>query len=204
MKKVICVITVCFGMLFVGCATTKLQTQAKMTRSISLSPEVLENKQVHLRVTGTKASILDIEKPLRKALKKRGVTLVDNSEDAIISLHVNTLFANNLKEATNYGIPIGGGIMAGALAKGNGNSSGDSILIGIGAALAMGIVEHAMADETYRAVIDISLRIKDKTNDWGNEDKTRVLVEAIKMGLDIKEAKPIMEEKAIYKIDLKF
>lgn len=200
MKKllilIICLIATAF---LTGCATTNLQTMAKTTRTISLSPEVLKNKTVYLRVTGTQASILELEKPLKTALEQRGVTLVDTPDLATISLHINTLFANNLKEAAKYKASLIGGSVGGALAHARGNSGGDSILIGIGVALAMGVAENALADETYRAIIDVSLREK-VNNTWAGEEKTRVIVQALKMGLDIKEAKPIMESKAIYQI----
>ena len=188
-------------LLFTGCATTKLETKAKITRTISISPNNLVTKKVFLRVTGTDASILELEKPLKEALFKRGVTLVDNPDKANISLHVNTLFANNLKEAEHYKASAFAGAIAGGMAHARGNNTGDSILIGIGVALAMGLANHALADEIYRAVIDISVREKDNSsNNWLAEQKSRVLVEALKMNLDKQEAKPIMEKKAVYKI----
>jgi len=201
MKKILGFVLVFLALIFTGCATTQLQTQAKMTRTISLNPKALEDKRVLLRVTGTQASILDLEEPLKKALEQRGVILVDNADLATITLHVNTLFADNLKEAANYGGSVAGGVIAGSLAHANNNSGSDSILIGVGIAIAMGVADRALADETYRAVIDVSLRTKDlSSGQWGNEEKTRVLVEAVKMGLNRQEAKPVMEEKAVYQI----
>ncbi|WP_331774717.1 complement resistance protein TraT [Sulfurospirillum sp. 1612] len=200
MKKFLVGMMVLTAFLFSGCGTTTLQVQSAMTRTVSLSPKALEDKKVYLRVTGTTASILKLKAPLKQALLKRGVTLVDNPELATISMHVNTLFANNLKEAAHYGGAALGGATAGALASANGNSGGDSILIGITAALAMGIVENATRDETYRAVIDISLRTKNTLGQWSDEDKTRVLVQAVKMGLKPMEAKGIMETQAVQKI----
>lgn len=182
-----------------GCATTTPQIQAKMTRTISVNPNVLQDKVLFLRVTGTEASVLDLEQPLRQALMQKGVKLVDNPSDAKISIHINTLFANNLKEAATYKASAFGGGTAAVAARTSGHNTGDSILIGIGVALAMGIAEHALADETYRAVVDVSLRTKE--NDaWSNEEKTRVLVEAVRMGLNVQDAKPIMEEQVIQKI----
>lgn len=182
-----------------GCGTTTTQIQAKMTRTISVSPNVLQDKVLFLRATGTEASVLDLEQPLRQALIQKGVKLVDNPSDAKISIHINTLFANNLKEAATYKASAFGGGTAAVAARTSGHNAGDSILIGIGIALAMGIAEQALADETYRAVVDVSLRTKE--NDiWSNEEKTRVLVEAVRMGLNIQDAKPIMEEQVIQKI----
>lgn len=188
------------AMLFLsGCGTTTPQIQSKMTRTISVSPNILQDKVVFLRVTGTEASVMDLEEPLKKGLLQKGVKLVENQNDAKISLHINTLFANNLKEAATYKAAAFGGATAAVASRSNGNSSGDSILIGIGVALAMGVAENALADETYRAVVDVSLRIKDKDT-WSNEEKTRILVEAVRMGLNVQEAKPMMEEQVVQKI----
>jgi len=86
------------------------------------------------------------------------------------------------------------------------NHSGrDSLLIGVGVALAMGLADRALADETYRAVISVNLKersIQDTSSSWSNakEDETRLFIEAVRMGLNLKEAKPIMEDKAVYQI----
>lgn len=192
-------------MLFlVGCATTTLQTQAKMTRSISLSPDQLKDKSVYLRVTGTEASKIELEAPLKKALQDRGVRMVDNADNARFYLHVNTLFADNLKEAARLDVALFGGVAAGAISTVN-HSGGDSLLIGVGIALAMGVADRALADETYRAVISVHLKEKrgeEDSSSWSNakEDETRLFIEAVRMGLNIEEAKPIMEDKAVYQI----
>ena len=204
MKRIFLIVIKSIGlvaMLFLsGCGTTTPQIQSKVTRTISLSPNILQDKVLFLRVTGTEASVMDLEEPLKKALAQKGVKLVDNPNDAKISLHINTLFANNLKEAASYKASAFGGTTAAVASRSNGNSTGDSILIGIGVALAMGVVENALADETYRAVIDVTLRTKESDSTWSNEDKTRILVEAVRMGLNVQEAKPMMEEQVIQKI----
>ena len=183
-----------------GCGTTTPQIQSKMTRTISVNPNILQEKVVFLRVTGTEASVMDLEQPLRQALIQKGVKLVDNPSDAKISIHINTLFANNLKEAVTYKAAAFGGTTAAVASRSNGNSTGDSILIGIGVALAMGVAENALADETYRAVVDVTLRTKKSDSEWSDEDKTRILVGAVQMGLNVQKAKPIMEEQVIQKI----
>ena len=200
-KGLLCLLGI---MLFLsGCATTTLQTQAKMTRTISLSPDQLKNKNVYLRVTGTQASKIELEAPLKQALQERGVSVVDNPDDARFYLHVNTLFADNLKEAARLDMALFGGVAAGAISTIN-HSGGDSLLIGVGVALAMGVADRALADETYRAVISVSLKEKstiEGSASWNDkEDETRIYVEAVRMGLNLEEAKPIMEEKATYKI----
>ena len=204
MKKILLIVikSIGFAMIifFSGCGTTTPQIQSKMTRTISVSPNILQDKVVFLRVTGTEASVMDLEQPLRQALIQKGVKLVDNPSDAKISIHINTLFANNLKEAVTYKAAAFGGTTAAVASRSNGNSTGDSILIGIGVALAMGVAENALADETYRAVVDVTLRTKKSDSEWSDEDKTRILVEAVQMGLNVQKAKPIMEEQVIQKI----
>lgn len=197
--------SILYGVLLLqGCATTTLQTQAKMTRTISLNPDQLKEKNVYLRVTGTQASKIELEVPLKKALEERGVSVLDNADDAKFYLHVNTLFADNLKEAARLDVALFGGVAAGAIATVN-HSGGDSLLIGVGVALAMGVADRALADETYRAVISVSLKERGQQDDrstWSNakENETRLFVEAVRMGLNLEEAKPIMEEKAVYQI----
>lgn len=192
-------------MTLAGCATTTLQTQAKMTRSISLSPDQLKEKSVYLRVTGTQASKIELEAPLKKALQERGVSVVDNADDARFYLHVNTLFADNLKEAARLDVALFGGVAAGAISTVN-HSGGDSLLIGVGVALAMGVADRALADETYRAVISVTLKERIMPEEgrapWSHtkEDETRLFIEAVRMGLNLEEAKPIMEDKAVYQI----
>ncbi|NBL00269.1 MAG: hypothetical protein EOM50_20115 [Erysipelotrichia bacterium] len=198
------VLIVAIALCIMGCATTTLQTQAKMTRTISLSPDQLKDKSVYLRVTGTEASKIELEAPLKKALQDRGVRMVDNADNARFYLHVNTLFADNLKEAARLDVALFGGVAAGAISTVN-HSGGDSLLIGVGVALAMGVADRALADETYRAVISVNLKersIQDTSSSWSNakEDETRLFIEAVRMGLNLEEAKPIMEDKAVYQI----
>ena len=183
-------------LLFNGCATSTLQTQTKLTRAITLNPDQLKDKRLYLRVTGTQASKIELEEPLKKALAQRGVMMVENSDDATWYLHINTLFADNLKEAARLDVALFGGAAAGAISTAS-NSGGDSLLIGVGVALAMGVADRALADETYRAVIHVSLQERDSlTHQWGHALETRLFVEALRMNLNLEEAKPIMEEKA--------
>lgn len=169
---------------------------------IYLMPDQLNDKKVYLRVTGTKASKIELEEPLKKALEQRGVILT-SSEETNFYLHVNTLFADNLKEDANLNTALLGGAAAGAIATVN-NSGGNSILIGVGVAVAMSVTDRALADETYRAVINIALSERNKSNtattEWSRPQETRLLVEAVRMNLNLEEAKPIMEQKAVYQI----
>lgn len=202
MKTVFSLFSIFIMIGMTGCATTNLQTQAKMTRTITLMPNQLNEKKIYLRVTGSEASKIELEEPLKKALIERGV-LLTSSEEANFYLHINTLFADNLKEAANLNTALLSGAAAGAIATVN-NSGGNSILIGVGFALAMGVADRALADETYRAVINIALSERNKntstTTEWNRPQETRLLIEAVRMNLNLEEAKPIMEQKASYQI----
>ena len=97
-----------------------------------------------------------------------------------------------------------GGVAAGVISTVN-HSGGDSLLIGVGVALAIGVADRALADETYKAVISVHLKEKrgeEDSSSWSNakEDETRLFIEAVRMGLNLEEAKPIMEDKAVYQI----
>ena len=60
-------------------------------------------------------SKIELEEPLKKALIERGV-LLTSSEEANFYLHINTLFADNLKEAANLNTALLGGAAAVAIA----------------------------------------------------------------------------------------
>jgi hypothetical protein len=66
------------------------------------------------------------------------------------------------------------------------------------------VADRALADETYRAVINIALSERNKNTstatEWSRSQEIRLLIEAVRMNLNLEEAKPIMEQKASYQI----
>jgi len=235
-----------------GCATSNLQTNAAMTRTIVLDPVAPKDKTIYMQVKNTAASKINLEPDLKKDLIKNGYRIIDDPNKAKYLLHVNVLFADNLKEAQAIKAATDAGVTTG-LAVGIGNSSGKSgIIAGVAAALIGGAIGAATEDEIYRAVIDISVKEKknqpirarhsiseeqaqaqnNKIAGFGNEisgealsktggsslkdglgtddtydfttnyiqHKTRVIVTARKMNLDIKEAIPLLQKKAAYEI----
>jgi len=192
---------VIFG--FSGCGTVKLQTTTKMTRTIHLFPVEQEHKTLFLEVKNTAASKIDLEPKLIEAFAKKEVKLVESVDQANYIMQVNVLFADNLREANALkaaaaiGAPVAIGTYAGT------RSGTDSVLAGVAFALAAGTVAKVLEDETYRAVIDITVRERSNSElavDGYLVHQTRVLSEAVKTGLKLEEAVPVMEDQAVEQI----
>ena len=185
--------------LFSGCATTTLETSTKLTRSIVLDHSVTKGKPIYVQVTNTANSggeKMHLEENIKKELTKKGYKIVESSKDAKLGLFVNVLFANNLKEANAIVTGAGLGATSGIIAMGAGSSTGDSLLIGAAAALAGAGVAKALEDETFKAVIDLT--IKDYIDN--SERKSRIFSRAVKMDLDLEEALPVLEHEAVKSI----
>ncbi len=239
-------------LFFSGCATTTLQTNVAMTRTIVLDPVKKSEETIYLRVRNTAASKINLKPTLIQDLKKRGLRIVDDPQKAKYILNVNVLFANNLKEAQSLQAATTSGVNAGLMAGIESGSAKNGILVGAAAALIGGVIGDATEDSIYRAVIDISIKerknqiikvthtinqsqasisnikragfanefsgdiknvnttskLSDGLNDSERYDyesdyiqhKTRILVSAVKMGLNLKKAVPILEKKASYEI----
>ncbi len=144
--------------LFTGCATTSLQTQAKMTRSIFLDPVKKEQKTVYVVVRNTSGQEVNLEDKLIAQLRKKGYKIVDDPEAAKFVLMTNILFANNLKEANTARGASAGGVV-GAAAGANGGGS-DTLVGAIAGAVVGGLVAKATEDEIFRMVVDVVVRQK--------------------------------------------
>jgi outer membrane lipoprotein SlyB len=147
--------------VFTGCATTTLQTKAKMTRTIILDHSKNEDKTIYLQVTNTSGSggeDMELYSSLKTKLQQKGYTVLNSSKNAGYGLFVNVLFANNLKEANSIksGLSLGGAV--GSISHVGGTSGRDSLAIGAAAALGGALIGKALEDEVFRAVVDISIR----------------------------------------------
>lgn len=187
------------ALLFNGCATTSLETSTKLTRSIVLDHSAVKKMPIYVQVTNTANSggeKMHLEENIKKELIKKGYEIVDSSDKAKLGLFVNVLFANNLKEANAVLAGAGVGVTSGVIAMGAGSSTGDSLLIGAAAALAGAGVAKALEDETFKAVIDLT--VKDYTKN--TEEQSRIFSKAVKMDLDLDEALPVLEKEAVKSI----
>lgn len=191
--------------LFSGCGTLGLETNVKMTKSVFLRPVPIEKKSVYVSLKNISEERLEVIEGLQKNLKLKGYQLIDDPDHAEFVLMVNILFANNLKEANAIRAASGMGITGGVIAAGSGSNTGDSLLIGAGMALAAGLVGKALEDETYRAIVDVSVNQRlldgegydatEKTGTMGREykeHKTRVIAEAVQTNLKLDKALPIL------------
>ena len=144
-----------------GCATTELQTQAKMTRSIFLEPVKKAKQTVFVSVHNTSGQKIDLKDKLIEKLEKKGYHVVDDPDAAHYILMVNVLFANNLKEANAagaaaFGAAVGAGVGI------HGGSWEDALIGGVAAATVGGLVGKATEDDIFRMVVDVVIR--EKTN----------------------------------------
>lgn len=198
LQKTVLSVVVASAILFSGCATTQLKTNIKSTKTIFLTPVAKEKKVVWLEAKNTSASKMDLEPKLESALIAKGVTIVDDPQKANYTLQVNSLFADNLKEAIKLkeSLAIGTAVGVGSVAWGN--NGRDAILIGVATAIAAGTIGKMLEDETYRGVLDV--RIVEKVGQEEREHTTRVLTEAVKMGLSLDEAIPVLEQKTATQI----
>ena len=244
-------------LLFTGCATTELQTQAKMTRTIFLDPVAKSQKTIFVSVKNTSGNGVNLTDDIVKGLKKKGYIVVNDPSQAKYILMANILFANNLRE-NNVGKGVVAGTTAGLIGgMAAGGSSGGTVqerVVGaVVGAVAGGLIAHAGEDDIYRMVVDVDVRektnqkvstidsttegqsvvenqeraglindfagkIKSKDGAGGKlidginegkqqvyatnyiDKKTKVFAEAVKNGLKLKEALPILSKKVSQQI----
>jgi len=148
------------ALVFTGCATTELQTQVKMTRSIFLNPVAKSKRTVFVTVRNTSGQAVHLRQKLISQLRSKGYTVIDDPSMAKYVLMVNILFANNLKEANAAGAATAAGT-AGAVA-GSTVSGRNGLIVGLASAAIGGLIGKATEDEIFRMVVDVDLR--EKTN----------------------------------------
>ena len=99
------------AMLFTGCATTELQTNAKMTQSIFINPVKKELRTVFLSSKNTSGQKINLENTIIAELQAKGYQVIDDPEAATYVLMVNVLYCDK-KQENNAG---GGALGAGAI-----------------------------------------------------------------------------------------
>ena len=148
------------SMLFTGCATTQLQTQAKMTRSIFIDPVKKEQKTVFVTVRNTSGQDVELESKLIAQLMRKGYKVVDDPDAAKFVLMTNILFANNLREANAArGATTAGAVGAAVGSSGGGKNALAGAVVG---AVIGGLVAKATEDDIFRMVVDVVVRQKTK------------------------------------------
>ena len=78
--------------LFIGCATTQLQTNSKLTRTIVIDHSKIVNKTIYVQVTNTASSggeRINLNQSIINSLQSKGYTVVNSSNEATYSIFVN-------------------------------------------------------------------------------------------------------------------
>ena len=155
--------TAIIGAVFSGCATTELQTQSTMSRSVFLNPVKKSLRIVYVDVKNTSGQEMYTLLPLiEKKLKARGYKLTDDPEIAQYVLLANVLFANDKKENNTAGGAASGAAAGAGVASYNNNSVGGTLLAGAAAGLVGGLIAKTLEDTIYQMVVDINVREKSK------------------------------------------
>ncbi|RXJ67955.1 conjugal transfer protein TraT [Halarcobacter ebronensis] len=162
-KKIVSIVAsaAIVGSLLAGCATTELQTQAKMSSSIFLNPVKKSLRIVYVDIRNTSGQELNNIQPLvEQKLKSRGYVLTEDPEQAKYILMANVLFANDKKENNAVGGAVAGAATGAGIGAYNGSGAGGSIAAGIAGGLIGGLIAKATEDTIYQMVVDINVREK--------------------------------------------
>ena len=147
-------------LLMSGCATSELQTSARMTQSVFINPVAKEKRTIFVSTKNTSGAPINLENRMIQALYARGYTIVDNPDNATYVLMTNILFCNKKSENNVATGALMGGA-AGAIA--NSGSNGKSMaLAGLGGAVVGGLVGKATEDTIFQMQVDIVIREKAK------------------------------------------
>ncbi len=149
-------------MLFTGCATTELQTNAKMTQSIFINPVKKELRTVFLSSKNTSGQKINLENTIIAELQAKGYSIVDDPEAATYVLMVNVLYCDKKQENNAAGAALGAGAIGAGVSGYNHGGAGQAIGVGLGAALIGGLIGKATEDTIYQMQVDIVIREKAK------------------------------------------
>lgn len=157
----ILLLTLSMSVLFLGCATTELQTQAKMTQSVFLNPVKKSERIIYVDIKNTSGEEIDTLIPLvERKLQSKGYKLTDDPEMAKYILQANVLFANDKKENNAAGGAVVGGAVGGAVGGHNSDSTGTTVAVGAAGAVLGGLLAKWTEDTVFQMVVDVNIREK--------------------------------------------
>lgn len=161
MKKNLILISLATATLFfTGCATSQLQTSAKMTQSVFINPVAKDKRTIFISTKNTSGTDINLEQRIVQALYAKGYTIVDDPEMASYVLMTNILYCNKKSENNVASGAMMGGV-AGAI--GNSGSNGRSMAVaGLAGAVVGGLIGKATEDTIYQMQVDIVIREKAK------------------------------------------
>lgn len=148
--------------LFTGCATSELQTNAKMTQSVFISPVKKELMTIFISSKNTSGQKINLENTIVNELEAKGYKVVDDPDAATYVLMVNVLYCDKKQENNAAGGALGAGALGAGISGYNHGGSAATIGIGLGAALIGGLIGKATEDTIYQMQVDIMIREKAK------------------------------------------
>ena len=147
-------------LFFSGCATTELQTNAKMTQSVFINPVAKSKRLIFVSSKNTSGQKINLENSILNELQTKGYTVVDDPEQATYVLMMNVLYCDKKQENNAVGGALGAGAAGAGIAAYNGGGAGKTIGVGLGAALVGGLIAKATEDTIYQMQVDIMIREK--------------------------------------------
>lgn len=149
-------------LFFSGCATTELQTNAKMTQSVFINPVKQELKTIFVSTRNTSGQKINLESAIVTELQAKGYKVVDDPDGATYVLLTNVLYCDKKQENNTAGAALGAGAVGAGISGYNHGGAGQAIGIGLGAALIGGLIGKATEDTIYQMQVDIVIREKAK------------------------------------------
>lgn len=150
------------SILFGGCATTELQTNAKMTQSVFINPVAKNKRLIFVSSRNTSGQNINLENSILNELQSKGYTVVDDPEVATYVLMMNILYCDKKQENNAASGAVGAGAIGAGVGAYNNQGFGNSAAIGLGAALVGGLIAKATEDTIYQMQVDIVIREKAK------------------------------------------
>ena len=149
-------------LLFTGCATTELQTNAKMTQSVFINPVKKELRTIFISTKNTSGQRINLESSIISELMAKGYRVVDDPDMATYVLMMNVLYCDKKQENNAVGAGLATGVLGAGVAGYNGHGAGGTIGIGLGAAVVGALIGKATEDTIYQMQVDIVIREKAK------------------------------------------
>jgi capsular polysaccharide biosynthesis protein len=147
-------------LLFTGCATSELQTSAKMTQSVFINPVAKSKRLIFVSSKNTSGQKIDLENTIIRELEAKGYTIVDDPEMATYILMTNVLYCNKKDENNATGGALAGGIAGAGVSGYNNNSGGQMVGAAVGAAVVGGLLAKLTEDTIFQMQVDIVIREK--------------------------------------------
>ncbi len=142
--------------LFTGCATSQLQTSARMTQTIFINPVAQNERTIFLSMKNSSGADINLKNIVSQSLQDKGYILVNNPHMATYILMTNVLYCDKKQENNTVGGAVLGGT-AGLIA--NSGSNGRSTLAaGVIGAVVGGLIGNATEDTIYQMQVDVLIR----------------------------------------------